>query len=190
MRPKKAADNTSLVNIKKRTRQRAASAGSLARWHHNEPPPGQQYNCGASAYTVYSCQREGITKKKRQALQVRRQRRRRRARRLRRKAEAENETGIIPPTDVWEQAETLPAAQKETDYRDGSANRNAEGAGLVRMISRGETLRGSWAAAVQLKWRLWFDIPDQRSSTVGVPSRFLFSLESSDNTNLNHITNN
>lgn len=69
-------------------------------------------------------------------------RRRMRARRLQRKAEAENETGIIPTTDVWRQAEKLPAAQKETDYRDGSANRNAKGTGLVRMISQGGTLRG------------------------------------------------
>lgn len=66
---------------------------------------------------------------------MRRERRVVRARRLQRKAKAENETGIIPPTDVWGQAEKPPAAQKETDYRDGSANRNAEGAGLLRMIS-------------------------------------------------------
>lgn len=89
-----------------------------------------------------------------------RRRRRTRARRLGRKAEAENETGIIPPTDVWEQAETLPAAQKETDYRDGSANGNAEGAGLVPMIGGGcvggwhAEEKGSWTAAVQLKWKL------------------------------------
>lgn len=129
---------------------------------------------------MYSCQREGIKKKKITASFPSEEGRRGggEPEGFGGKAEAENETGIIPPTDVWEQAETLPAAQKETDYRDGSANRNAEGAGLVRMISRGNTQRvkGSWAAAVELKWRLRFHIRDQGSSTVGVTRRFSFFL--------------